>query len=153
MFVCRLLAIGNSLKQALHNHVSVVNFPRCEGSAMIHRKNHLFLRGPCSTKMPGTYLCHSLWQGEFVRYRKQVVNRLKIPQGLSTLIFRRRSEVLSRGLVRGDSCKKNDLLHKDATYMSVSRILAVRIHSLSETGRKQAQDPPGSLHTYFSSVE
>ena len=95
---------------------------------MIHRKNHHFLRGPCSTKIPGSYLCHSLWQGEFTRYRKQVVNRLKIPQGLSTLIFRRWSEVLSRGLVRGDLRRKNDLLHKDATYMSVSQLLAVRIH-------------------------
>ena len=35
--------------------------------------------------------------------RKQVVNRLKIPQGLSTLIFHRWSEVPSRGGVRGDS--------------------------------------------------
>ena len=31
------------------------------------------------------------------------VNRLKIPQGLSTLLFRRWSEVPSRGGVRGDS--------------------------------------------------
>ena len=35
--------------------------------------------------------------------RKQVVNRLKIPQGLSTLLFHRWSEVPSRGEVRGDS--------------------------------------------------
>ena len=35
--------------------------------------------------------------------RKQVVNRLKIPQGLSTLLFHRWSEVPSRGGVRGDS--------------------------------------------------
>ena len=69
------------------------------------------------------------------------------PQSLSTLIFRRWSEDLSRGLVRGDSRKKNDLLHKDATYMSVSQLLAVQIHPESETGRKQAQDPPGSLST------
>jgi len=34
---------------------------------------------------------------------KQAVNRLKIPQGLSTLMFRRWSEVPSRGGVRGDS--------------------------------------------------
>ena len=86
---------------------------------MIHRKNHHFLRVPCSTKMPGTCLCHSLWQGESTRYRKQFVNRLKIPQGLSTFIFRQWSEVLSRGLVRGDSRRKTYLLHKAATYMSV----------------------------------
>ena len=34
---------------------------------------------------------------------KQVVNRLKIPQGLSTLLFHRWSEVPSRGGVGGDS--------------------------------------------------
>ncbi len=34
---------------------------------------------------------------------KQMVNRLKIPQGLSTLLFHRWSEVPSRGGVRGDS--------------------------------------------------
>ena len=93
---------------------------------MIHRKNHHFLRVPCSKKMPGTCLP-------------------QIPQGLSTLILRRWSEVLSGRLVRGDSRRKNDLLHKDA--MSVSQLLAVRIYPESETGRKQAQDPPGSLHT------
>ena len=48
-----------------------------------------------------TCSCHRLWQGEFTR--EQVVNRLKIPQGLSTLMFRRWSEVPSRGGVRGDS--------------------------------------------------
>jgi len=48
-------------------------------------------------------MCHSLWQGDFTRNRKQVVNRLKIPQGLSTLLFHRWSEVSSRGGVRGDS--------------------------------------------------
>ena len=46
---------------------------------------------------------HSLWQGDFTHNRKQVVNRLKIPQGLSTLLFHRWSEVPSRGGVRGDS--------------------------------------------------
>ena len=44
-----------------------------------------------------------LWQGDFTHSRKQVVNRLKIPQGLSTLLFHRWSEVPSRGGVRGDS--------------------------------------------------
>ena len=45
----------------------------------------------------------SLWQGDFTQNGKQVVNRLKIPQGLSTLLFHRWSEVPSRGGVRGDS--------------------------------------------------
>ena len=49
------------------------------------------------------HVCHSLWQGDFTHNRKQVVNRLKIPQGLSTLLFHRWSEVPSRGGVRGDS--------------------------------------------------
>ena len=35
--------------------------------------------------------------------RKQVVNRLKISQGLSTLLFHRWSEVPSRGGVHSDS--------------------------------------------------
>ena len=39
----------------------------------------------------------------FHTHRKQVVNRLKIPQCLSTLLFHRWSEVPSRGGVRGDS--------------------------------------------------
>ena len=44
-----------------------------------------------------------LWQDGFTHNGKQVVNRLKIPQGLSTLMFRRWSEVPSMGGVRGDS--------------------------------------------------
>ena len=46
-------------------------------------------------------MCRRLWQGDCTC--KQVVNRLKIPQGLSTLLFHRWSEVPSRGGVRGDS--------------------------------------------------
>ena len=44
-----------------------------------------------------------LWRDDITHNGKQVVNRLKIPQGLSTLMFRRWSEVPSRGGVRGDS--------------------------------------------------
>ena len=44
-----------------------------------------------------------LWRDDFTQNGKQVVNRLKIPQGLSTLMFRRWSEVPSRGGVRGGS--------------------------------------------------
>ena len=46
---------------------------------------------------------HRLWQGDFTHHGKQVVNRLKIPEGLSTLLFHWWSEVPSRGGVRGDS--------------------------------------------------
>ena len=42
-------------------------------------------------------------KGDFTHHGKRVVNRLKIPQGLSTLLFHRWSEVPSRGGVRGDS--------------------------------------------------
>ena len=38
-----------------------------------------------------------LWRDDFTHNGKQVVNRLKIPQGLSTLMFRRWSEFPSRG--------------------------------------------------------
>ena len=44
-----------------------------------------------------------LWRDDYTHNGKQVVNRLKIPQGLSILMFRRWSEVPSRGGVRGDS--------------------------------------------------
>ncbi len=68
---------------------------------MIHRKKNDLLH-KAATYM---YVCvtYSLWKGEFTRNQKQVVNRLKIPQGLSTLLCRRWSEVPSRGGARGDS--------------------------------------------------
>ena len=56
------------------------------------------------------------WRDDFTHNGKQVVNRLKFPQGLSTLMFRLWSEVPSRGGVRGDLRKKNDLLYKDMTF-------------------------------------
>ena len=49
------------------------------------------------------HMCHSPRQGEFICDREQVVNGLKIPQGLSTPMFRRWSEFPLRGGVRGDS--------------------------------------------------
>ena len=68
------------------------------------------------------------------------VGGVKFPQGEgSTVIYR----------------KKNDLLHKDTTYiyMSVSPTDSGKNSHVVGTGRKQAQDPPGSLHTTVSSVE
>ena len=47
--------------------------------------------------------CGSKWQCDFTDNHKQVVNRLKIPQGLSTSLFHRWSEVPSRGGVHSDS--------------------------------------------------
>ncbi len=51
---------------------------------MIHRKKNDLLHKD-ATYM---YVCvtYRLRKGEFTRNRKQVVNRLKIPQGLSTLL-------------------------------------------------------------------
>ena len=46
-------------------------------------------------------MCHRLWQGDCTC--KQVINRLKIPQGLSTLLYQEWSEVPSRGGIRADS--------------------------------------------------
>ena len=55
---------------------------------MIHRKkNDLLYKG----------------EGEFTYTGEQVVNRLKVPQGLSTPMLRQWSEFPSRGGVRGDS--------------------------------------------------
>ena len=85
-------------------------------------------------------------QCKFTSRCKQVVNRLKIPQGLSTLSFRRWSEVPLRGGVRGDSLKKNDLSYKDV-------IVCVTASGWVNSLVKKAQEPPGSLHTLVSSVE
>ena len=55
---------------------------------MIHRKKNDLLY------KDATSLCHSLWHSDFTC--KQVVNRLKIPQGFSTLLFRRWSKERER---------------------------------------------------------
>ena len=62
----------------------------------------------CLLRIPALNSCVGdtwqwLWRDDFTQNGKQVVNRLKIPQGLSTLMFHRWSEVPSRGGVRGDS--------------------------------------------------
>ena len=65
------------------------------------------------------HVCHCLWQGEFTRNRKQVVNRLKPPRVSPQYCFvggvkfskGKWSAVIHR--------KKNDLLHKDTTYIYV----------------------------------
>ena len=62
-----------------------VKFPQGEGSAVIRcKKNDLSHK---KRKKVAACLCHSLWQAEFTCHRKKVVNRLKIPQGLSTFLF------------------------------------------------------------------
>ena len=64
------------------------------------------------------HMCHRLWQGDCTC--KQVVNRLKIPQGLSTLLFHRWSEVPSRGGVRSDSLyEKLPALQSQSCHLSV----------------------------------
>ena len=68
-----------------------------------------FLAGlHCLLRMQAVNSCvgdtwQRLWRDDFTHNGKQVVNRPKIPQGLSTLMFRRWSEVPSRGGVRCDS--------------------------------------------------
>ena len=67
-----------------------------------------FLALLCLVRMHAINSCvGDKWQrlrrDDFTHNGKQAVNRLKIPQGLSTLMFRRWSEVPSRGGVRGDS--------------------------------------------------
>ena len=62
-------------------------------------------------------------QGEFTRNRKQVVNRLKIPQGLSTVCF-----IGGVKFPQGEGSavvhrKKNDLLYETAT-PDVDRVIA-----------------------------
>ena len=64
---------------------------------MVHRKKNDLLYNDA------TCLCPNLRQNEFICVGKQVVNRLKIPMGLSTAMFRRWSEVPWRGGVRDDS--------------------------------------------------
>ena len=104
-FTCNHKQVVNGLKPprvSPHNCLVVgVKFPKGEGSAVIHHKKNDLLHKDATY----IYVCvtYSLWKCEFTRNRKQVVNRLKIPQGLSTLLFRRWSEVPSRGGVRGDS--------------------------------------------------
>ena len=56
-------------------------------------------------------MCHRLWQGDCTC--KQVVNRLKIPQGLFTLLFQRWSPQGEESAVIHH--KKNYRLYKDAT--------------------------------------
>ena len=63
---------------------------------IVSLSSHCFFRRRRHVSRPVAGWFHS-------RNRKQVVNRLKIPQGLSTLLFHRWSEVPSRGGVRGDS--------------------------------------------------
>ena len=63
-------------------------------SVLLFLVNSVLFRGSPHVTACGSVILH---------YRKQVVNRLKIPQGLSTLLFHRWSEVPSRGGVHGDS--------------------------------------------------
>ena len=75
-----------------------VKFLQGEGSAVIHcMKKYLLYKDATCLCSP----CHRLWQGDCTC--KQVEKRLKIPQGLSTLLFHWWSEVPSRGGVRSDS--------------------------------------------------
>ena len=58
---------------------------------MIRGMKNELLHVACSTKT--LHVCHSLWQGELAHNHKQVVKQAQTPQGLSTLLFHRWSEV------------------------------------------------------------
>ena len=131
-------------------------YPHPSLPALIHGRKNKLLHVACSTKTLHVCVTYSLWQAEITRNREKVVNRLrsprvsphycfiggvKFPQGEGSAVIHR---------------KKNDLLHKDATYMYVCVTYRLRKGEFTrntKTGRKQAQDPPGSLHTIVSSVE
>ena len=77
---------------------------------MVHRKKN----DPFHDDV--TRLCHSYRQDESTPNQKQIVNRLKIPQGLSTLLFRRWSEVPQGEGSAVVHRKKNYLLHNNAKH-------------------------------------
>ena len=58
--------------------------------------------------------------GDLIEYHKQVVNRLKIPQGLSTLLFRW-SEVPSRGGVKFLQGEGSAVIHRKKNYLLLQR--------------------------------
>ena len=85
---------------------------------MIHGVKNELLHVACSTKT--VHVCHCLWQGEFARNRKQVVNWLKPPRVSPHYCF-----IGGVKFPKGEGSmvihhKKNDLLHQDATYMCMS---------------------------------
>ena len=107
-----LLLIGNrsetgsrSPRVSPHScFVGGVKFPQGEGSAVIHReKNDLLHKAATYMSVSHPPARRRKQAQEFTLNRKQVKNRLKIPQGLSTLMYRRWSEVPSGGGDRGDT--------------------------------------------------
>ena len=84
---------------------------------MIHGMKNELLHVACSTKT--LHVCHNLWQGELTHNHKQVVNRPKPPRVSPHYCF-----IGGVKFPKGEGCavihhKKNDLLHKDATYIYV----------------------------------
>ena len=87
------------------------------GKQMICGMKNELLHMACSTKT--LHVCHSLWQGEFICSHKQVVNRLKPPRVSPHYCF-----IGGVKFPQGEGSavihhKKNDLLHKDASYIYV----------------------------------
>ena len=78
--------------------------------------------------------------GYFTHNGKQVVNRLKIPQGLSALLFHRWSEVPSRGGVRGDS-----------PYEKLPALQSCHLYVFSECCFSEVLARPSSIRTLLLS--
>ena len=131
-----------------------MKFPQGEGSAVIHRKKNDLLHKDITyiymSVSPTNSGKNSHVNGAgrkqaqdppgSLHTRSFVIGGVKFPKGEGSAVIHR---------------KKNDLLHKDTTYiyMSVSPTDSGKNSHVNGAGRKQAQDPPGSLHTIVSSVE
>ena len=119
-----------------------MKFPQGEGSAVVHRKKNDLLHKDT------TYIDKSVSPTDSGNVNSLVIaNKLKSPRVSPHYCFvggvkfppGEGSAVIHR--------KKNDLLHKYTPTDSGKNSHVVG------TGRKQAQNPPGSLHTIVSSVE
>ena len=88
----------------------------------------------CFTKTPHTYIyvciTYSLWKGEFTCNRKWVVNRPKIPQGLSTLLFHRWSSSLKGRGPRWFTVRKMTCFTKTHIHIYVWPTVSGRVNSL-----------------------
>ena len=123
-----------------------VNFLQGEGSALIHRRKMTCFCHLCDT-VSGKVNSLNF-------HCEQVVNRIKIPQGLSTLLFRRWSEVPSRGGVRAVSPQEKDpLFYPVSLHLCVTvsgKVNSLNCHRKRVVNRLKI---PGSFHTFVSSVE
>ena len=122
--------------------VGGVKFPQGDGSAVVHRKKNDLLHkdttytdkyvSPTDSGNVNSLVIVKKLKSPRVSPHYCFVGGVKFPQGEGSAVIHR---------------KKNDLLHKYTPTDSGKNSHVVG------TGRKQAQDPLGSLHTIVSSVE